>query len=242
MLSLAAVLSGCTWTRPVVIEEATAPDGEEATLAQVEWQGSRYEFAWVEVVPEQVSLGLNLPEKKPVERLVKENNCQVLINGGFYGRDDKPIGWMGVEGREGSAAEKNALFNGFVTIDGEGKVEIGERRAGGRVRVGLQSGPILILGSKERALAVKNDAAKRRMVLAITESGKLVFLALVEAGSSLTGPRLNDLPAVMSLVGENLGEAWVGAINLDGGSASAFKNGDFMLGEANPIGSYFCQK
>ncbi|KKW11013.1 MAG: hypothetical protein UY49_C0010G0009, partial [Microgenomates group bacterium GW2011_GWC1_49_7] len=77
------------------------------------------------------------------------------------------------------------------------------------------------------------------MVAAKTGEGFL-FLTVYKEDSVFEGPLLADLPKVIQKINteENLGI--VDALNLDGGSASAFDNGETSLSELTPVGSLFC--
>ena len=78
------------------------------------------------------------------------------------------------------------------------------------------------------------------MVVGITKKGETIFLVLYDPENTWSGPKLADTPGVLSGVIERL--QLTDALNLDGGSASAFIRGDLSLEELTSVGSFFCVK
>lgn len=199
-------------------------------VTEIHLDGKTYQVYWYKVQKAQsLMLKANFEERKSASELKEKNNCEFLVNGGFYSKDNKPIGWWTNEGRTLSQPQKNDLFNGFI-YGKNGKVMI-EKSAAERVEWGLQSGPML-----NSELRIKNDELRRRIIAATTSDGQLIFLAITLKNSSFEGPYLKDLPDILKLLNLNIAEA----INLDGGTASAFLSLDIQLTEANPVGSFFC--
>ncbi|MCX6724478.1 MAG: hypothetical protein NTV20_00040, partial [Candidatus Shapirobacteria bacterium] len=56
----------------------------------------------------------------------------------------------------------------------------------------------------------------------------------------VSGPLLADLPQIVGEIGETLGEDFKTALNLDGGTASAFLSQKKTIKEYTLIGSFFC--
>jgi hypothetical protein len=63
-----------------------------------------------------------------------------------------------------------------------------------------------------------------------------------DPSSSFRGPKLADLPSFVSKLEKDVQVPLADAINLDGGSASTFKNGETYLTELSPVGSLLCIK
>jgi len=78
------------------------------------------------------------------------------------------------------------------------------------------------------------------VISAVTGDNKLIFMVIYDPKSVFLGPELVDLPQIVSLVSAENDLNIADAINLDGGSASAFKSRDFSLSEISPVGSFFC--
>lgn len=204
---------------------------------EIEFAGKTYTAYWYSVQnAERLMLKANFDKRESAATLMQENNCEFLINGGFYSTKNKPIGlWTSTEAQIYSDPEKNALFNGYVWrnlpniyIDDEPPREFSGWA--------MQTGPVLILETQQRNLKIRNDEMRRRTVAAITADKQLIFLALTLKNSDFEGPYLKDLPQIVKIANKDV----VSAINLDGGSASAFLSPEVQLNEANPIGSFFC--
>jgi len=156
------------------------------------------------------------------------------INGGFYDTANKPLGLFRIGETVLAKQIQSNLLNGFLSDDG---ITVAVPTG----RFVLQSGPLLIQRGNPLPLKIQNDEHARRMVAAKTGEGFL-FLTVYKEDSVFEGPLLADLPKVIQKINtkENLGI--VDAINLDGGSASAFKNAETTLSELTPVGSLFCIK
>lgn len=89
-------------------------------------------------------------------------------------------------------------------------------------------------------MSVKNDKQARRVVAGVTGENKLIFLVFYDNNQYYSGPYLNDLPDLVDKTGKSLDLNIADAINLDGGSASAFISDDIKLTELTPVGSFFC--
>jgi uncharacterized protein YigE (DUF2233 family) len=182
----------------------------------------------------RLRLDTNLTDPKPAAELYKTNNCEFLTNAGFYDTANRHLGWFQVGGRTISPAQNNNFLNGFLAISGQ-TAAIGfepDKNAD----FGVQSGPMLIADNQPLALKIKNDQPRRRIAAGLTQTGQLVFLAVLSPESNYAGPPLADLPALLKKINPQLKTA----INLDGGSASAFYSPTATLKEYSPIGGYFC--
>ena len=76
--------------------------------------------------------------------------------------------------------------------------------------------------------------------MATTKEGKVIFIVAYTKGNPLSGPRLTELPEIIDELSKNAKLDIVDALNLDGGSHSAFLTKSFQLTEISTIGSYFC--
>ena len=106
----------------------------------------------------------------------------------------------------------------------------------------VQTGPVVFENGAVTKLSFVRDSASRRVIAAVSGENELIFMVFYTQDSAFSGPLLAELPeGVAKLnVEENLGIA--DAINLDGGSASAFAIPGFSLTEASPVGSFFCAR
>lgn len=205
------------------------------------FSGSSLRAAWVRVRdPQKIILYPNFTEKLSAKDAREEKNCASIVNGGFYTMQNSPIGLFVTEGEKMSDTHKNRLFNGFFSVDYEGNARISYDVPQNGVRFALQSGPLLLQNGVIEKLSIRNDELARRVVVAQEEDGRVFFIVLFVAGSPNLGPYLAELPEVLAVVGDKIEVRFTDALNLDGGSASAFLSDGWGIAEFAPIGSYFC--
>lgn len=191
---------------------------------------------------QQLIFDLNLSEKQPSLDIIKDQQCQYLINGGFYDKLDQPIGLVIKDGLEISPAQKNRLFNGYISATNSANFIISTTKPSLSSIVAIQTGPLLIKDSIIQNLQLISDQHKRRMVLAISSDNTPYFIAITLKDSDVEGPLLGDLSQLISLISNKEGLIFKDAINLDGGSASTFYTPNIHLKELTTIGSYLCFK
>lgn len=209
-------------------------------VENVNFANNTYQAAWLAAKPGNISLFSNLPYSKTAKTIQKEKNCVAVISGGFYSKDNRHIGLLVSENQILSKFRQNQTFDGFLFEDTDRLVKIADHPPGDNLRFILQSGPLLIKKGQKRILKISNDAAKRRIVVAITKDGTIYFLAVYLKESVYQGPYLSNLPDILELIEEKLNIHFTDALNLDGGTASAFLSSYHSLEELSPIGSYFC--
>jgi uncharacterized protein YigE (DUF2233 family) len=171
---------------------------------------------------------------------MSENNCVSAVNGGFYDKQNRPLGYFQSNGKTFTPKIDSDLLNGFLWENASGSAVISRELPNTTVIFALQTGPMLMFDEKTLLLSINNDSRARRMVAGKNMYNQLVFFTVYNGDSVYDGPLLTDLPSVIQAIGtkENLNIAE--AINLDGGSASAFYSGDTRLSELTPVGSLVC--
>ncbi|MDZ4227826.1 MAG: phosphodiester glycosidase family protein [Candidatus Levybacteria bacterium] len=199
-------------------------------------------ISWAQVLPIEVELYSNLKEQKLSEEIKVNKSCQILVNGGFYSKENTHLGLFVSNFEEISKQIQNPTLNGFLSIDSADKVMISADLSDNNPRIALQTGPLLMLDNKPLTLVINNDEPKRRIVAATTDDNKLIFLAFYRDLAEYEGPMLEKLPEIIDLIKKQTGMDIVDAINLDGGSASVFISNYDRLNEFVHIGSYFCTK
>ena len=238
ILFLLLFLTGCT-SKPISETIISSPSPSPApALAEF----GNYRFAWVKLDNlANLKLLPNYNAKASSEDLIKIHHCQILVNGNFYDETDRPLGWLVSQGETLSKAITSSLFNGFLSLS-TSKVEsrISSSFPQGLVNLGLQSGPLLILDAKPLFLKINNDQPRRRVIVALNDQSELIFLVLTGTDSLYSGPLLADTPKLVIAIGQAIGQNLVAALNLDGGSASAFHSDTIHLNEYTYIGSFFC--
>lgn len=188
--------------------------------------------------PRKLTLHLNLEDKKTAASAKEELGCKLLVNGGFYNKEDKAIGLFVTGGKTLNNWQENNLFNGVFGITSKGEVKIGTQIDG--FEIAIQTGPVLVKDGVHKELAIKNDEPERRVVVGTVTGEKLVFLSFYNPSSYYLGPNLEDLPFLLKSFEKQTGLEIQDAINLDGGTASAFYNEEISLTELRAIGSFFC--
>lgn len=104
----------------------------------------------------------------------------------------------------------------------------------------MQTGPILISKGHSVDLKLRSDKPARRSVCVVDKFGMSSWVVVHGASSVFDGPELDKLPDLINEIGKMENIEIYNAINLDGGSASAFKNGAKILNEFNSVGSVIC--
>jgi len=187
-----------------------------------------------------ITLVPNFQEKLKISELVAKHGCVAGINGGFYDTDNQPLGWMAAGGKIISGEKSSNLFNGFLWQEKQPEVHISRDLPLRDVLWGLQSGPLIMESGRALTLSMARDKPARRSVAAINGHGRLVILTVYYTNSIFDGPMLEELPGVLEKANLERGWGLVSAVNLDGGSASAFYTTDLKLDEFSTVGSWLC--
>jgi len=212
-------------------------------LQPIQVDSKSYRFAWVKIDDlQRLQLYPNFTNKKAAKNLMENNRCRFLVNGGFYDKDFHPLGWFYNEGQVLSLPQTNRLLNGFLSLNATQEVLITDLPPQGMVKWGLQSGPLLIMEGQKLTLKIRDDEYKRRMIGAINQNGELFFLSITDDTSLNSGPLLANLPGLVAAISHAIDEKFTSALNLDGGSASAFLTDKIQIEETSIIGSFFCEQ
>lgn len=185
------------------------------------------------------SLIPNFSEQKSVAELMQANSCHTAINGGFYSEESRPLGLVIAQGGQLARPIPSSLFNGFLSINDSGQAQISSTEYS-TDHIALQTGPMLISNSDIHDLRLTDDKTSRRMVAAITDQNKLVFVAVFNPQAEILGPRLDDLPQIITEIASKENLTFRSAINLDGGRASAYYSDEIQLPEVTWVGALLC--
>lgn len=223
-----------------VPEEKTQKTSSQFDLT---FNKKNYRINWVEaVVPKNIELAGNLEEKKSAKSIYEAKQCQVLTNGGFYTEDNDYIGLLYVDGKKLSNEPKDSFFNGVFYVTKLGEAGIGSGVPLDQIKYAVQSGPLLVRYRDYQRLRIANDENKRRMVVAINDKNEVILLTVYDPVSGYMGPKLAEVPDILQKFAAEKEIIIVDALNLDGGSASAFYTEGVALGEITHIGSYLCAR
>jgi uncharacterized protein YigE (DUF2233 family) len=188
---------------------------------------------------QDISLIANFGLKKTSNDIRAEYRCAAVINTGFYSTEDKPLGMFITDGNEIGPAIRSQTFNGYVSQTGS-VVSITRSAPDLPVSWAVQTGPVIFENGSPVRLSIRNDETARRSVFALDKNGLPVIMMVVSDEQSTTGPELAKLPEVISAIDSGQSLDLRDAINLDGGSASAFISPDAELSELSGVGSFFC--
>jgi hypothetical protein len=181
--------------------------------------------------------------EKITSSTAKENNaCLILTSAGFYTTDNTPIGLFSVEHEVMGKNTNSPLFNGYVYSKDNTSIELSSEPPSFKTAFAFQTGPILYYNSTKRLLKINNDEEARRIILFSTKDYKTILLVLFQKENTFKGPLLGDTPEILSKIVEIEKLTVTSAINLDGGSHSAFISSNISLGELLPVGSFLCVK
>lgn len=190
----------------------------------------------------KITFRLNLIDKRSSAEAYDELDCRYLVNGGFYTKENTPLGLFIQDGKLVNTKIISNTFNSFVTIDDGNNISLLKSFDDTNPLHAFQTGPLLVENGSFINLSIKNDKASRRIVLIKTDDGLTYFAAFYIKNSLFSGPSLADLPEIVEKLSAELGIPFQSATNLDGGTASAFISDEVSLTEASTIGSYFCIK
>jgi len=156
------------------------------------------------------------PPRKDLAHVMAQENCLAGVNGGYFDPDYAPIGLLIVDGKTIAPLQRARLLSGVLTASSR-EVQILRVREFSRQRrlnAAIQSGPFLVdLGRRVRGLEETRSA--RRTFAAV---GGLNDVAL----GFCTEVSLADLAKILATAQLADGFKISRALNLDGGSSSAF--------------------
>lgn len=180
----------------------------------------------------------NLDDKLTSSEIISVHSCNYLVNGGFYTKENNPIGLLIVNGIKVHDAQSNALFNGYFSVNNN-KALISSSPPS-LAQYAVQAGPLIMLDNNYLPIQGGNSEKDRRVLAAILDDGNAAFLVMYDKKSPLNGPALKEIPGILKELENNSSLSLRSVMNLDGGSASTFISENVKLSEISRVGSYFC--
>ena len=200
-----------------------------------------FRIAWFTVQnPDTISLIPNFREQNTSRAALETSHCLDLVNGGFYTQEKKPTGLFVTHGETEEVFQPNTLLNGIFSITTQGQVSITSEPPKESLRIALQTGPVLFRNGYPQKLRLIEDEFARRSVVATTVTNAVLFFVLYDRENPYQGPLLSEVPFLLTQWQKQTTQEVRDAINLDGGSASAWYSEGFFLQELTAVGSYFC--
>jgi uncharacterized protein YigE (DUF2233 family) len=147
---------------------------------------------------------------------MKDEKYVCGVNGGYFDEEFKPIGLRIVDGKTIGPLKRARLITGVLLASPRGVQIVRAREFSQRLKVGdaIQCGPFLVDAS-QRIRGLKDSQRARRTFAAIMQSDR----ALLGVSSYIS---LADLANVLATIPIAADLKIQSALNLDGGSSSAF--------------------
>jgi hypothetical protein len=156
------------------------------------------------------------PDGQNLDTLMKREKCLSGVNGGYFDTEFKPIGLRIADGRTFSPLRRARLITEILLQSDRGidVVRVGEFSRSKKMIAAIQSGPFLVDGNKRiRGL---NDSQLARRTFAGTATNDR---ALIGVCSDVSLSELANILATVPILADSKIRR---AVNLDGGSSSAF--------------------
>ena len=156
------------------------------------------------------------PDGQSLAAVMKKQKCVCGVNGGYFGTEFKPIGLRIADGTTFSPLRRARLITGILLQSDRGidVIRASEFSRTKKTVAAIQSGPFLVEGNKRiRGL---NDSQLARRTFAGTTTNDRAFIGVC-SDVSLAG--LANILATAPIVSDSKIPR---AMNLDGGSSSAF--------------------
>ena len=156
------------------------------------------------------------PEGQSLAAMMKREKCVCGINGGYFDTEFKPIGLRAADGQTFSPLRRAGLITGVLLQSQRGidVVRAGEIPHTKKIVAAIQSGPFLVERS-ERIRGLNDSQQARRTFAGIGKDDR----AMIGVCSSVSLAELANMLATAPIAA---GLKIRRAINLDGGSSSAF--------------------
>jgi len=202
-----------------------------------------YKTEWFVVEDASVArLVPNFESSRRASEAQEVSKCRLLTSGGFYNEAGGPIGYFQTSGEVLGKFEKNRLFDGVLSVNELGVPRITREVPRDPLRFGFQAGPVLIENGQSTKLNLKSDKNARRIIAVTTGENKLILMAIYDPKTVFNGPMLSALQDILESFQKDNGVIIADAINLDGGTASAFLTETVNLTELSPVGSFLCAR
>lgn len=185
------------------LEIENSVSGERATLDLAIFSPKRAKLRLVDNPSGSDSLSVAMPREK----------CAAGVNGGYFDTSFKPIGLRVIDGEVTSPLIRARLLTGVLGTSARG-VEIMRLSESRQLQTGIECGPFLV-DAGARVKSLNDTRPARRTFAAMARGGK----AALGVSSELTLAQLAEALSNRSLANDF--KIWR-ALNLDGGSSSAF--------------------
>ena len=189
--------------RHVVVEDATAGQRVIADVAVFSAKSTALRV-------------IDNPDGQSLAAVMKREKCVCGVNGGYFDTEFKPIGLRVADRTTFSQLRRARLITGILLQSDRGidVVRVGEFSHTKRILGAVQSGPFLVEGDK-RIRGLNDSQSARRTFAGITTNER----ALLGVCSDVSLGQLANILATAPIAADSKIRR---AMNLDGGSSSAF--------------------
>ena len=156
------------------------------------------------------------PPRNSLAHVMAQENCLAGVNGGYFDPDYAPIGLLIVDGKMIVPLQRARLLTGVLTASARGVqiIRIREFSRQQKFNAAVQCGPFLVdLGRRVRGLEETRVARRTFVAVGGVDRAALGFCSDVS---------LSDLAKILATTSLAEGFKIQRALNLDGGSSSAF--------------------
>jgi exopolysaccharide biosynthesis protein len=174
------------------------------------------------------------PNGESLAAMMKHEKCACAVNGGYFDENFQPIGLRIVDGRMVAPLRRARLITGVLLASSRGIriMRVSEFSPHQKTAAAIQCGPLLV-DSLHTVRGLNDSAMARRTFAATAPNGR----GLIGLCSEISLAQLGNLLAATPLGAELKIQR---ALNLDGGSSSAFwfareQGGDFSISEAKSV-------
>lgn len=174
------------------------------------------------------------PDAQSLDAMMKREKCVCGVNGGYFDTEFKPIGLRINDGKTFSPLLEARMITGILMQSDRGisVIRVGEFSHAKKISAAIQSGPFLVEASK-RVRGLKASQRARRTFAGIADIDR----ALLGICSDVSLAELANILATVPVAEKSKIRR---AMNLDGGSSSAFwfahENGSaFSIAGQKPV-------
>jgi hypothetical protein len=225
-------------TTPLNINSNDSHSPVPKNRIEITFDEREYVLVYEPLSGKTISLIPNFTQKRSAMAIAEENSCTTASSGGFYTKEDKPLGLFITGGKTfGKRVNTSSLLTGFFYVTSNGETYI-DSEANDEHPIVLQSGPLF---TSDKPFPTKTDEYARRNLVIEDLNGHEYITTIFSKENTYDGPQLTDMPAILFSI--KFPFRVQRALNLDGGSASFFKlDNDFIVSEIVAVGSVLCIK
>ncbi|MBU1117634.1 phosphodiester glycosidase family protein [Patescibacteria group bacterium] len=215
------------------------------TSHQLNLNNQEYQYYFYKI-PSSAKLSLipNFTQKESAKNIVRDN-CDFAINGGLYTKNETPVGLFFQDNQLLAKQITHQTFNGLLTKDKDSNLNIlistDFDNNFEKYDFIVQSGPFYNFFSNTKEEYVNHQFDRRHLIAKDVQDNFYLF-SISSSNNAYSGPRLEDIPDFFSHPQIKQIASFSSALNLDGGSASAFYDGVYLVDELSPVGSILCGK